>query len=256
MMEGWGIVAEIIRETTEAEILPRWRRLKKHQIHEKGPGNLVTEADWESERVLTRRLSELLPGSAVVGEEAVAVDPTILDRLKGEAPVWVVDPLDGTNNFAHHRPVFGVIVALVKNGRTLVGWIHDPLTNRTITAVRGQGAWMGSTRLTVATGVALNQMSGFFGNPRKAPMASLVRSVTRSGCVAHDYINLTTGQMHFAQYNRLAPWDHAAGVLMVQEAGGHVALMDGSPYDPRSDQSHMLIAVDQDSWHQLRRCFD
>ena len=257
-MGGWSIeaVAAIIRHTAETEILPRWRCLEKHQIREKGPGNLVTEADTEAERVLTARLSELLPGSVVVGEEAVAGDPTVLDVLTGTAPVWIVDPVDGTNNFAHHRPTFGVIVALVQDGRTLAGWIHDPLGNRTATAVAGQGAWMDGQRLHAAAGVPLEQMSGSVGNTRKAPMIPFVRAVTRAGCVADDYMNLATGRLHFAHYTRLAPWDHAAGVLLVQEAGGVVALMDGSPYRPLPGQSEMLIAADQDGWQRLRRCFD
>lgn len=257
-MAGWSVeaVTAIMRETADAEILPRWRRLEKHQIREKGPGNLVTEADMEAERVLTLRLTELLPGSLVVGEEAVAGDPAVLERLGGTAPVWIVDPVDGTNNFAHHRPTFGVIVALVQDGRTVAGWILDPLGNRIATVVAGQGAWLNGERLRIEAGVPLDQMCGSVGNIRKAPMAPFVRSVSRAGCVAHDYINLATGRLQFAHYTRLAPWDHAAGVLLVQEAGGVVALMDGTSYRPLPGQSNMLIAADQDGWQRLHHCFE
>lgn len=254
---SWDVeqVIAIIRETAQAEILPRFRRLQPHEIREKGPNNLVTEADVAAERVLTRRLSGLLPGSLVVGEEAVAENPAVLDVLAGDDPVWIIDPVDGTNNFARHHPVFGVIVALVRQGRTVAGWIHHPLDDRTITAETGQGAWMNGARLHTAPAAPLEEMAGSVGhhNPR---LRSRVRSLTRAGCVAHDYTELACGRLHFAHYNRLAPWDHAAGVLLVQEAGGHVALMDGQPYRPLPRGAGVLLAPDASSWQVLRGFFE
>lgn len=257
-MTGWSIdrVSEIIRETAAEEILPRFRCLADHQIREKGPGNLVTEADVEAERVLTRRLTDLLPGSAVVGEEAAAGDPAIMDVLDGDGPVWIIDPVDGTNNFAHHRPTFGVIVALVEGGRTVAGWIHDPLGNRTATVTAGGGAWMEGQRLSVAAAAPLEEMNGSLGYRRNALLASRIRAMSRAGSVAHDYINLASGRLHFAHYIRLSPWDHAAGVLLVQEAGGYAALMDGSPYRPRPSPIGVLLAPDPDTWRRLRPYFD
>jgi fructose-1,6-bisphosphatase/inositol monophosphatase family enzyme len=256
-MSGWSVeaVTAIIRETAETEILPRWRRLETHQIREKSPGNLVTEADVEAERVLTRRLTDLLPGSVVVGEEAVAADPGVLRMLEGAAPVWIVDPVDGTGNFARHSEVFGVIVALVQDGRTLAGWIHEPVANRTAWAVAGEGGWIDGGRVTVTAGVPLEQLTGSVRNTRKMPMASRVRALTRVGCVARDYLDLAAGRLNFAHYVSLAPWDHAAGVLLVQEAGGYAALMDGAPYRPIAGQSGMLIAASQDDWQRLRGLF-
>lgn len=256
-MSGWSVeaVAAIIQETAAEEILPRWRRLEKHQIREKGPGNLVTEADIEAERVLSRRLVELLPGSTVVGEEAVAADPGVMRLLEGTAPVWVVDPVDGTGNFARHSEVFGVIVALVQNGRTLAGWIHEPVAHRTAWAVAGEGAWLNGSRLAMPVGVPLHQMDGSVRNTRKTPLASQVRSLNRASCVAHDYLNLASGRLHFAHYVSLAPWDHAAGVLLVHEAGGYVALMDGAPYRPIAGQSGLLIAPGPEDWQRLRGLF-
>lgn len=257
-MSSWDTarVTAIIRETAQAEILPRYRTLEKHQIREKGPGNLVTEADVEAERVLTRRLSELLPGAAVVGEEAVANDAAILQVLDGDGPVWIIDPVDGTNNFAQHRPIFGVIVALVQERRTIAGWIHEPLHDRTATVEAGQGAWLDGERLRVAAAVPLDEMTGSLGHRRNALLASRVRSVSRAGCVAHDYINLAAGRLHFAHYTRLAPWDHAAGVLLVQEAGGYVAMMDGTPYRPVAGGSGVLLAPNEETWRRLRPYFD
>src|SRR5262249_31532208 len=106
-------VIALMREVAATHILPRFRKLAAHEIHEKAPGNLVTIADLEAERALTPALTALIPGSLVVGEEAVAHDPAILDRLAGDDPVWVVDPVDGTQNFTKAVPCFAVIVALV-----------------------------------------------------------------------------------------------------------------------------------------------
>ena len=93
-------VAELIREVAATVVLPRFRHLATDEVHQKAPGDLVTIADQESERELTRGLTALLPGSTVVGEEAAAADPGVLDRLDGRGPIWIVDPVDGTNNFA------------------------------------------------------------------------------------------------------------------------------------------------------------
>ena len=107
-------VAEHIRETAQAEILPRFRLLRREDIREKGPGDFVTLADLEAERQLTQRLDGLLPGSVVLGEEAASQDGGRFALLAGEAPVWVIDPVDGTANFARGQPGFAVIVALIE----------------------------------------------------------------------------------------------------------------------------------------------
>lgn len=246
-------VTEIVRSVAEAEILPRFRALAAHQIREKGPGNLVTEADIEAERRLAERLTALLPGSVVVGEEAAAEDARVLDALSGEHPVWVLDPVDGTGNFAHGRPLFAVIVALVQGGRTLQGWIHDPLSDVTFHAAEGKGAWLGDRRLTIGGPLPLGHMVGSLGWRRHRRIQDSVRRVIRQGSVAHDYLCLAEGSLHFALYRRLNPWDHAAGVLLHQEAGGYSALLDGQPYRPLpQDGPALLLAPDRQSWLTLR----
>src|SRR6185312_6369523 len=127
-------VARLIAETAETEIMPRFRHLTRDDIREKGPGDLVTTADVAAERRLGAALRDLLPGSQIVGEEAVAADPTLLSALDGSDPVWLVDPIDGTGNFASGRPVFATMVAFVRDGRALMGWIHDPVRRVTAAA--------------------------------------------------------------------------------------------------------------------------
>src|SRR5919106_4920939 len=101
-------VETLMREAAANAILPRFRRLQHHEIEEKTPGELVTAADREAERILSAGLSALLPGSLVIGEEAAAADPALISRLADGGDIWLVDPLDGTANFAAGREPFAV----------------------------------------------------------------------------------------------------------------------------------------------------
>jgi fructose-1,6-bisphosphatase/inositol monophosphatase family enzyme len=244
-------VTEIIRETAQEVILPRFRHLAAGDIREKGPGDLVTIADTEAEQILTRRLTELLPGSCVVGEEAAAADASVLDRLAGSAPVWIIDPVDGTSNFAHGRKHFAVIVALVVEGRTVQGWIHDPLNDSTAIAAIGEGVWIGERRLTVPADAPVHSLIGTVGGRKVEALTKAVGKLIRHGSAAHDYLALIDGRLHFAYFRRLRPWDHAAGVLMHGEAGGYSAMMDGTPYRPFYTESSILLTPGRQTWCDL-----
>lgn len=249
-MTDFDKVASIISEAAAEEILPRFNHLSAGQIREKRPGELVTEADTEAERVMTRRLLDVIPGSAVVGEEAVAADPALLRVLEAEGTVWIIDPVDGTANFAKGNARFAVIVALVRDGVTVGGWIFDPLGGRMITAELGGGAWLGRERLAVLPAAPLADLTGSV--KRSGRLAALVSKITRKGSAAHDYIDLVTGKLHFAHYNRLMPWDHAAGVLIHAESGGHAGLTSGLPYRPRAQEGCLLLAPTPGTWTSLQ----
>lgn len=243
-------IARIIRETAEAEILPRFGNLVASQIREKKPGQLVTEADVEAEKVLSRRLVDLLPGSRVVGEEGVDADPAQLKILEQPGAVWVIDPVDGTSNFAKGNPRFAVIVALVINGVTLAGWIHDPVADRMVVAEKGRGAWLGTQRLSVLPAGPLETLTGSV--KRSAHLISKVAKVGRKGSAAHDYLDLVTGVLHFAHFAKLMPWDHAAGVLIHAEAGGFSQLLNGKPYQPVLCRAGLLLTPTEGCWRSLR----
>ena len=253
-------VSTIIREVAEAEILPRFRCLAAADMREKGPGDLVTVADEESERQLTRRLIELVPNSAVIGEEAVAVDQKVLDRIYDDAPVWIIDPVDGTSNFAAGKPAFGVIVAYARRGETVAGWIHDPLGKRMAVAVKGEGAWSGSDRLRTAPAASLQHMSGvlssrYFDKETRDHLDQRKQQLARTfslRCAAHEYLTLNSGETHFSLYRRIMPWDHAAGTLMHAEAGGYHAKLNGCSYTPAEREGGLLLAPDRESWTALR----
>jgi fructose-1,6-bisphosphatase/inositol monophosphatase family enzyme len=255
-------VTDILVEAAIQDVLPRFQTLQSHEVQEKKSGEPVTVADVAAEKRITRRLLDLLPGSHVVGEEAVAADPRVLDRLVDPEPIWIVDPIDGTSNFAAGRPVFAVMAALIRDGETLAGWIHDPVNGRTATAERGGGAWLNGERLRVAPGGSPQEMRGTLHAGTFAP-ADLARRVQARRhkvgairslrCAGHEYLRLASGQVHFSLFTKLMPWDHVPGTLIEREAGGVARTLDAAPYTARSHRAPgLLIAPDEASWEALR----
>lgn len=260
-------LAATLDAVAQEEILPRWRNLADGEIREKtGPNDLVTVADEAAERRLIERLPDLLPGSIVIGEESVEKDRSLLQAIDGEAPVWIVDPVDGTKNFAQGSERFCVMVALTLRGETIAAAIHQPTEKRTAVAARGEGAWMledgRQTRLYVADPAGIAAMEGsfnfrFFPESARPGIRERANEVLgarhyRRGCAGFDYIQLATGNWHFAVYWKNMPWDHAPGLLIHQEAGGYAARLDGRPYRPAELTGGLLAAVDRDGWREIR----
>jgi fructose-1,6-bisphosphatase/inositol monophosphatase family enzyme len=258
-------VAELIRATARDEIMPRFGKLGRGEVREKKPGDPVTVADTAAEARLARELVALSPGSVAVGEEAADADPRRVDALAGEAPVWLLDPLDGTSNFVQGIPCFAVMVAYCRSGDVAAAWIHDPVSGSIVSAVAGGGAWRDHRQLRLPAPPALGEQRGsmnrrlrlaFAGRRRTNPKA-IPEVLERHGCVGHEYMDLGSGQLHFAQYGgRLKPWDHAGGYLIHREAGGFAALAsDGRSYRPGDGifAGDLLLAPDAESWHALRR---
>lgn len=261
-------VARVLADVAAEEILPRWRNLAQGDVREKtGPNDLVTVADEAAERALAARLPALVPGSILIGEESVERDPGLLALLQGDAPVWIVDPVDGTKNFAEGSDRFAVMVALVERDRTVAAAIYEPVTGRALLAEHGGGAEMvedgGRRRLRVAEAAGLDIMEGSLNfrfiqdeDVRKAVRANadavLAKRHYRRGCAAYDYRMLAAGEWHFAFYWKNMPWDHAPGLLIHAEAGGHSARLDGRPYRASELTGGILAAPDADAWQALR----
>lgn len=234
-------VEAIMREASERAILPHYQSLAASEIDNKAVDDVVTIADREAEALLAQRLSALLPEAAVVGEEAVFEDASVMERLK-DGLCWIVDPVDGTNNFAAGKPPFGVIVALADRGEILGGWILDCLSGRFCHAGLGTGAWIDGERITARTtgeSPPVAAISTIFldeGAREKVltHIAPHYRLVDIPRCAAEQYPRLLLGTNDISVFNRTLPWDHAAGVLLLNEAGGKAARPDGSAY--RADE--------------------
>lgn len=259
-------VVSLLRGAAQAEILPRFRRLADGAVRTKsGPLDLVTDADEAAERSITAGLLARFPGCVVVGEEATAADPSLLGRLADADLSFVVDPVDGTANFAAGLPLFGCMAAAMVRGEIVAGWLHDPLGDDTAIALRGEGAWIESpsghrAELRVAAPVPVAQMVGavswaWLPEPLRSRVASrLPRLAAAVGfrCAAHEYRMAAGGHAHVLLYHRLMPWDHAPGWLLHREAGGYAARFDGSAYGPHLTTGGLLCAPDLASWEAVR----
>ena len=248
---------EILRFVSQKVILPRWRNLAEGDVVEKAKDDLVTIADRETEDFLTEALTKLAPDVAVVGEEAVHADPAIMDRLSG--PCWIIDPIDGTSNFAGGKGHFAVMIALADGGEAIAGWIYDPRRDRLCRARRGEGAWIDDEKLAARTSgespATLAAMKRFMLPEQRAlfeaeiePHYTLVKA---PGCAAEQYPLTATGEHDLAIYERTLPWDHAAGCLFLNEAGGACLRLDGSPYRVDDGRKGMVAAANPALFEEL-----
>ena len=242
-------VAALMRETAAAELVSRFRNLAKDDVKLKRPGDLVTVADVASEQRLATGLAQILPGIPVVGEEAVEKDASLLDLVgRPDGACWIVDPLDGTANFAAGKETFAMIIALVRNAETIAGWILDVPGERFAMALKGQGVTVDGAPVR---GKAMDRPTGYVGYKIKKAFdrqlpADRRREIGRIGtlgCAGHEYLNILQGRAGFSIYRMTKPWDHAAGTLMLREAGGEAVQFGGASYVPGQPVNAGLIGA-------------
>ncbi|GAA2247099.1 inositol monophosphatase family protein [Kitasatospora cystarginea] len=257
-------VAEILAEASAEAVEPRFRALTDGEVMEKGPGDLVTVADREAEVIISRRLRELLP-VPVVGEEAVAADPSLARALVEEPAAWLVDPVDGTSNFVAGRPDFAVMASLVRSGQTVAAWIWQPITKAAYSAELGSGAWRNGSRLVRRPADdAPEKWRGTIKSRCLDPLEhhrlqTNARAFGRTSeglrSAGMEYPLIAEGEQEFILYWRTLPWDHAPGSLLITESGGVSARLSGSPYhpDPPGGEDGLLVASDPAVWEHTRR---
>jgi fructose-1,6-bisphosphatase/inositol monophosphatase family enzyme len=254
-------VADLIREVATTIVLPRFRHLSAGEIEVKAPGDLVTIADQESERALTAGLTRLLPGSQVVGEEAVAADPEVLRRVGDRGAVWIVDPVDGTNNFAAGKTPFAVMVALLREGEPAASWILDVVADRMAIAEAGSGAYIEGVRVKTRTDdpgpaamggtLARHYFPDELRRKVNAHAGEFAKVTNGHHCAGYEYPSVATDEQQFAMFWRVLPWDHVPGSLFVREAGGVVRHLDGEEYRTQDHDRGLLIAPNDDIWHTV-----
>ncbi|HEV2298532.1 MAG TPA: inositol monophosphatase family protein [Candidatus Acidoferrales bacterium] len=210
---------------------------RPQQLSYKGEVDIVTEADRKSEALVVGRLRSHFPGHAILGEEGGAVGTTAAKYQ------WLVDPLDGTTNFAHGFPVFAVSIGLLENGEPLVAAVYNPVTREMFTAMRGEGAYRGRKRIHVSAVGTLSKSllaTGFPSHKRTQnpnihyywEFTLRSHGVRRAGSAALDLCSVACGQFEGFWEFGLKPWDTGAGMLLVREAGGTVSDFSGQPYSP------------------------
>jgi len=261
---------ETVRQVARAEIVPHFRNLDMGQIDAKSaPDDLVTIADRAAELAIAKAVHNILPEAAIVGEEAVSADKSVLGRVKEPGLVVVIDPIDGTWNYANGIATYGVILSVIEDGETVFGLLYDPSYDDWIMARRAEGAYFcradGSKRQLQlqAAPDALSDCFGFvglylFNQERQAQIAATLpafRRTTTLRCSCHEYRLLAQGASQFCLNGMLNVWDHAAGVLIYQEAGGVARLLDGRPYKPAMRKGHLLTAASERLWEQLSELF-
>lgn len=203
----------------------------------KGRVDIVTNVDLASEKLLVSALRERFPDHAILAEEGGG-------REQAAAYQWLVDPLDGTTNYAHGYPVFAVTMALLHEGELQLGIVYDPLRDECFTAERGGGAWLNGRQLHVSptpvlqtalisTGFPYHRFTRPDTNiPEFSAMIMRCQGVVRSGSAALDFSYVAAGRSDGHWELGLKPWDSAAGALLVREAGGQVSNWSGASYDP------------------------
>jgi fructose-1,6-bisphosphatase/inositol monophosphatase family enzyme len=257
-------LAQILREAAEVEIMPRFRALAAEDVREKSSAiDLVTVADETAERFIKAECAKLFPGAIFIGEESAAANPALLDSLRTADTAIVVDPIDGTANFAAGMPLFAVMAAVVANGETVAGILYDPVGQDFVVAAKGGGAFLERkgkrTRIGVAQPVAVENMVGtgsvnmFPIEERRKLFGKLaeVRVFANYRNAGHEYWSMATGHLHFCFYKKLMPWDHLAGCLIVEEGGGYARKLDGSPYRVTDREGGLLVTTDEASWQAL-----
>jgi fructose-1,6-bisphosphatase/inositol monophosphatase family enzyme len=263
-------VAQVLVECADLYIRPRFQALKDHEISTKtGPRDLVTQADIDVEAHLARVLPDFLSGSVVVGEEGVSRGEASLETLRDlSQKIWIVDPVDGTYNFVHGYPQFGIMLACVINGQTEYGWIYDVPGRKLIAAEKGAGAFEDGRALKVRPAAAIENMNihinpGFFPKPLRMQITDVLGAFKKwetLRCAAYEYARIVRGEADASIYSRMKAWDHLPGVLITQEAGGYVAKWDGTPYAPHDERQGLIVTGCREGWEaitaQIRKSID
>ncbi len=255
---------EALRFAGRTEIMPRFRNLHPEDIESKSHADdLVTIADKRAEVAISERAADLLPDALIVGEEAVAENPALLERLGSAETSVIIDPIDGTSAFASGLSTFGVLLAVRQAGQTVFGVLYDPILDDWIVAEPGQGAAFVNARgahrpLSLPAAKLLDQMQGYVplylfpkaDQPKIAASFPRFKRITTLRCSCHEYRMMATGHCDFTLNAMAKPWDHAAGALVLEESGGSVLTSDGQPYDPAAPKAPLWAFAFKDERRQ------
>jgi len=242
-------VLNLMQHAAGTAILPRWRSLTDSEVREKRPGDLVTIADTDAEKIITTELRAAFPDAIILGEEAASANPDLFDRFYAADHAFTVDPIDGTANFVNGSQDFAVMIAEIKHGETVRSWILQPGNGVAFTAEKGSGAYRNDTRLktrTIDDDVATWRGVTSRNALKKLKFNPLSRLHSAWWSCGVDYPNIALGRADYVVYKHVLPWDHAPGSLILSEVGGQSIHRDGKNYSPTQPDRRWLIAGSSD----------
>ena len=269
----------IVRRAGQDIVMPSFRQLNSGEVETKSSlTDLVTIADKASEAFITGEIQRAFPDWEIVGEEAVAEDPSTTDKIATAQTCVIIDPIDGTWNFAHGLSDFGIILAVVVEGITRFGLLYDPVNDDWVYANLGEGAFFQRTAMNekgqhqtpnqaplplhITAEPELDKLTGImsvnsYKGQKKQDFAlkasRFVRINNLPSCPA--YRQIAQGHFNFSLTYKLLPWDHAAGVLVHTEAGGICRTLAGKTYSPAMLEGEMLAAQSEQQWQALAKYF-
>ncbi len=245
-------ILELLHEVAADVITPRFRALTAGEIDEKLPGDYVTIADKEAEVAIAERLRSAYPDALIVGEEASFADPSLMAGLPSAGHAFVIDPIDGTRNFVGGNPDHAVMVAELKGGEVVRGWILQPEYDAAYVTERGAGVTRNGEMLRPVPRSGMPRIESSsrrdLGDLATHPEWHVGRT---HFCCGIDYPRLLTGEVDALVYRRPKPWDHAAGALMMTELGAVPRLLDGTTYAPGEPSGVLLSAASEDVWRTI-----
>lgn len=232
-MKNSKIKSTLLEALAKAGKLIRTNFGKEQAITKKGEFNLVTEIDKAAEKAVVGLILKRFPGHSILAEESPAVT--------GSGCRWIIDPIDGTTNFAHGFPIVSVSIGFEKDGRLEMGGVFDPMRKELFFAERGRGATLNGKRIHVSKARTLSESllaTGFPYDRKKNPEDYLgmlrvfltrIQGIRRGGSAAIDLCNVACGRFDGYYEMKLSPWDKAGGMIIVEEAGGKLTDFSGSP---------------------------
>jgi len=250
-------VSAIVDQVASSIVMPSFRALRPEDIHAKDtpgdPDDLVTIVDKQAEQFLIEALADVVPGAAFIGEEGVCENPSLLAALSADKPAWLIDPIDGTKNFAHGHPDFGIMLALVEGGVTRASWMAVPAAGPGYLVVAEHHGGTSINRSRVHSRAGVPAMPRGTVHTRMMPsdsardvaerLAGKYTPQASTGAAATEYSAIVRGDKDFVMYYRLLPWDHAPGALAVTEAGGAAVHLNGDSYSPLSPNQVTILAA-------------
>ncbi|MEN8708477.1 MAG: inositol monophosphatase [Paracoccaceae bacterium] len=258
-------VINIVRRAARSEILPRYRNLAASDISQKSSAvDLVTIADRNAEAMITRGLSRAFANALIIGEEAVADTPALLDQLNEAELAFVIDPIDGTWNFTHGINVFGVIISATRFGQPIFGLLYDPIMDDYVITGADEDTRfvMGPNRHKICQTSRKEQAKHLRGVYHTGLMSAAQRAIIgeefpKTGgisnfhCSCHEYRMLAQGHFDFVISVNPKPWDHLAGALAARRGGGVARMIDGTEYSAHTRKGILLVAGNETLWQQL-----